>query len=225
MSRASKVTHHTFPIVFFEKVYRNVRSEVRFPWHRLRCCTLNAPSDRLPFRYAFPQLRHDLPGQPIHGPVIDLQQKRETARANRHHKWKSLATRQFRKKHQALKKSSLTFEKFSPIGDLWDEYAKRLPDSEQSVSKMDLHGAKITITASRDPNLIGVSGRVVKESYGALVVISEDSSVRQINKSHTVAEIETPNGRYELNLTALRIRPSMKIMKKWKQRSAVPLPY
>jgi ribonuclease P protein subunit POP4 len=157
--------------------------------------------------------------------TVDLQQKRETARINRHHKWKSLATRKFRQKHQILQKRSLTFEKFAPISKLWDEYADRLPNSEQSVSKMDLHGAKITVVASPDPNLVGIEGRVVKESFGALIVISEDNRIREVIKNHTVAVVETPNGKFEVNLSAIRIRPAMKATKKWKQRSPVPLPY
>jgi ribonuclease P protein subunit POP4 len=157
--------------------------------------------------------------------TLDLQQKRETARINRHHKWKSLATRKFRQKHQLLKKQSLTFEKFGPIATFWDEYAGRLPNTEQSVSKMDLHGAKIKIVASRDPTIVGIEGRVVKESFGELIIISEDNVMREVIKNHTVAVIETPKGRFEMNLSGFRIRSAMKASKKWKQRIPVPLPY
>jgi RNase P/RNase MRP subunit p29 len=144
---------------------------------------------------------------------------------NRHHKWKSLTTHTFRKKLQTFDRTSLTFDRISPIADLWDKYASQVDGSEQSIARMDLHGAQLTVLSSPDPSFAGVTGRVVKESFGAIIIVSEDNKVRQLNKNHTVIRLETPLGPYEVNLSAICFRPSMKATKKWKQRIPVILPY
>lgn len=155
----------------------------------------------------------------------DIQTARQERRNVRRHAWKNLSTRSFRKAHMKINKSKITFESIKPIADLWDQYATRVNEAEINISKMDLHGAPITVTASRDSNLIGVSGRVLKESYGAIVIVSEDNKVRQVNKSHSVIELKMPNKRYEINLDALKCRPYQRPTKKWKNINPLPLPF
>jgi hypothetical protein len=92
----------------------------------------------------------------------ELEAKRAAKRSNRHHKWKFIAPRKFWKKLQVVDRASLTFDRISPIASLWDEYARKMGDSEQAVTRMDLHGAKLTVLASDDPSLVGLAGRVVK---------------------------------------------------------------
>ena len=157
--------------------------------------------------------------------VIGVQEKRKMARRKRHDKWTSLSTRAFRRKNLKLQKGSLTFEKLNPVASLWEEYAERLNGTEQSVAKMDLHGATVRVVSSPDPTLIGVCGRIVKESYGSLLIISEDDKLRRINKNHTVIDLETPHGHFEINLSSVRCRPFLKATKRWKQRTPLALPY
>jgi ribonuclease P protein subunit POP4 len=156
---------------------------------------------------------------------LGIYEKRKAARADRHHKWKSLSTRRFRKSNALLQKSTLKYEKFGPIADLWREYAARLSETEQTVSKMDFHGAHVVVVSSADPSIVGVHGLVVKESFGELVLISEDDAVRHIPKNHTVINLETPKGHFEVNLGAMRCRPYLRATKKWKHRTPLPLPY
>lgn len=157
---------------------------------------------------------------------IRLKEKKKEAKKNRKYKWSSYSTRKYRLKNQQLKKGSFTYENLNPISQLWTEYASRLPETEQAVSKMDLHGAYITITASPDPGIVGLSGRIVRESYGALQIISEDNKLRQINKNHTVGHLVMPQGKtFEMNFTAMRCRPYLKSTKRVKQRTPLPLPF
>lgn len=157
--------------------------------------------------------------------VQNLQEKRKRLKLDRKHKWVSFSTRAFRKKNQQLKKSSITYEKFSPISSLWDEYASRVANNESSVIKMDYHGANITVTSSPDPGLVGLSGRIVKETYGTLIIISEDNKMRQVNKNHTLIDVHTPTGDYEVNLSTIRCKPYLKASKKRKQRTPIDLPF
>lgn len=157
---------------------------------------------------------------------IRLREHRKETKKNRKHKWQSFSTRKFREENMKLKKGSLTFEKLNPISDLWTQYASRITPTEQNVAKMDYHGASITVISSPDPNLIGITGRIVKDSYGALIIISDDNRYRQINKNHTLIELKMPQGdRFEINLSTLRCRPSQKPSKKWKQRTPISLPF
>jgi RNase P/RNase MRP subunit p29 len=124
-----------------------------------------------------------------------------------------------------VKKGNLSWDKIQPICSLWEEYAARLSESEPSVAKMDLHGAKITVTTCPDPSLVGISGAIVKESFGALIIVTRDNEVKQVNKNHTLIDVETPKGHYEINLGGIRCRPYLKATKRWKQRIPVLLPY
>ena len=112
-----------------------------------------------------------------------------------------------------------------PISKLWHDYAERVGGNEQSVTKMDLHGAPITVVASRDPNLIGFEGLIVKESAGAIIVVSSDNKVKQINKNHTLICLHHPKQNYEINLSAIRCRPFHRPTKKYKMRTPIDLPF
>lgn len=157
--------------------------------------------------------------------VLDIRAKHKAARRKRHHKWADLATRAFRKKNEKIKRAVITYEKLLPIASLWEQYAARLSGTEQSIAKMDLHGAEVTVVSSPDPGLIGATGRILKESYGALIIVSEDNTIRQINKNHTVINLKTPHGVFEMNLSAVRCHPYLKASKRWKQRTPLSLPY
>ena len=157
--------------------------------------------------------------------LININQKHKDSRKVRKHKWMTFSTRKFRNENEKIKRESLKYEKFDQISKLWEDYSERIAKNEKAVATMDLHGACVTVTASPDPSLVGVKGRIVKETYGTLLIISDDNKVRQVNKNHTVVELETKNGNFELNLSTLRCHPYLKATKKWKQRSPMPLPY
>lgn len=157
---------------------------------------------------------------------IRLKEHRKETKKNRKYKWESFSTRKFRNENMKLKKGSLTYEKMNPISDLWNQYALRITPTEQNVARMDLHGALITVVSSPDPSLVGVTGRIVKESFGALIVITDEDKYKQINKNHTIAELQMPQGeRFEINFSTLRCRPYIKATKKWKQRTPISLPF
>ncbi|KAK8896398.1 RNase P/RNase MRP complex subunit [Tritrichomonas musculus] len=157
---------------------------------------------------------------------IRLKEHRKETKKNRKYKWQSFTTRKYRNENMKLKKGIFTYEKMDPISKLWTEYATRITPTEQNIARMDLHGATITVISSPDPNLVGVTGRIIKESYGALIVISEDNKYRQINKNHTIAHLQMPQGQtFEINFSTLRCRPCLKVTKKWKQRTPISLPF
>lgn len=157
--------------------------------------------------------------------LVDIKQKHKASRRSRKHKWMSLSTRRFRRENERVPRSALTHAKLAPLSALWDAYSSRVGTSERAVAAMDLHGARVTVTASADPSLVGVTGTVARESFGALLIVSPDDRVRQVNKNHTVVALETAHGRFELNLSALRCQPHLKATKRWKQRAPLPMPY
>lgn len=154
-----------------------------------------------------------------------VEQRKINRNERKHATWKSLATRKFRKDHMKYDKSKITYELIEPISKLWLDYAGRISSNEQSVTKMDLHGAPITVISSKDPNLIGFDGLIVKESAGAIIVVSKDNKVKQINKNHTLVCLHHPKQNYEINLTAIRCRPFQRPTKKFKMRTPLNLPF
>ena len=157
--------------------------------------------------------------------VEENAQKRKQDKVNRRHKWLSLSTRKFREETRALKKGKIKYNSLDKINQLWTEYADQVGSNEASVAKMDLHGSNITVSASPDPSLVGVSGRIVKETYGTLIIVTEKDEIKQINKNHTVVDLHSPKGTFELNLTGLQVQPYLKPTRKWKKPCPVPLPY
>ena len=154
-----------------------------------------------------------------------LKEKRSQTKKNRKYKFQSYSIRKFRKQNEKLKKGSLRYASLDKISELWGEYSKRIGESELSVAKMDLHGAFLTVTKANDPSYVGVKGRVVKESYGSIILITEDDKLKHIIKNHTVAELQLPHGKFEINFSALRCRPYLKMTKKWKSRTPLEIPY
>lgn len=157
--------------------------------------------------------------------VIQHANQRNQNKKNRRHKWLSLGTRKYKKETQSLKKGNIKYQSLDKINELWKDYATRIGDNEANVAKMDLHGAAITVTVSPDPTLIGVSGRIVKENYGSIILVTPDDDIKSINKNHTVVDLHSPKGEFELNLSGLLCQPYLKPTRKWKLRYSVPLPY
>ena len=152
-------------------------------------------------------------------------EKRKENRNKRKHYWKSLGTRSFRKKQQKLIKKTITFDSIEPLNNLWNEYSSRIAENESLVSKMDLHGANIKVISSPDPSIVGLEGRIIKETYGSIILVSKDNIVRQINKIHTLIILNSNYGQYEINLSAILGRPYQRTTKKWKSRFPTLLPF
>ena len=155
----------------------------------------------------------------------DCLEKRKESRNKRKHKWKFMGTRSLRKNQQEIDKKSITFQSIEPISQMWQEYASRINETEISVAKMDLHGANIKITASPDPSIVGVSGRILKEGHGSMILVTEKDEIKHINKNHPVITLQTPKSFYEVNLSAMMGRPYHRTSKKWKARYPIPLPF
>jgi ribonuclease P protein subunit POP4 len=75
----------------------------------------------------------------------------------------------------------LCYATFAPLRELWLEYARGLvrmgggaPAMAQRLAAGDLHGAVVEVVRSRCVDRVGITGVVVKETRGALVVVPEE---------------------------------------------------
>ncbi|KAJ6635242.1 Ribonuclease P protein subunit p29 [Pseudolycoriella hygida] len=106
---------------------------------------------------------------------------------------------------------SLTNESIPPtVGDpSYDSFSKILV-------KSDFHGAIVTVTRSRCPSLVGVSGIVAMDTKNTFKVLGKDNKLRTIPKMDSVFKILLKNLEFTIFGKHLTIRPAERSVKKIK---------
>lgn len=133
----------------------------------------------------------------------------------------------------SLPTKSLKYADMLALHNLWQGYMKehlgldameRVPDVadpqydgfSKLLVKADLHGAKVLVTRSKCPSLVGISGIVVIDTKNTLKILGEDDKLRTVPKSECIFVIEL--GNLELTVVGkhLTIRPAERSVKKMK---------
>ncbi|XP_055903728.1 ribonuclease P protein subunit p29 [Eupeodes corollae] len=110
------------------------------------------------------------------------------------------------KEHLNLKNGDTIPEVYEPN---YDAFSKLLV-------KSDLHGAKISVTQSKCPSLIGLEGIVVLDTKNVLKIVGEDNKLRTIPKSECVFGMRLGNITFTLFGKHLNIRSAERSVKKIK---------
>lgn len=120
-----------------------------------------------------------------------------------------------------LPTKSLKYADFEPLHELWKQYIERqlephikkrddgklcVPEVYESnydafsktLIKSDLHGAKVTVDASRNPSLVGQTGIVAMETRNTFKIISVDNRIRCKDSFISSSERKTFNFDYLL---------------------------
>ncbi|KAJ3196558.1 RNase P/RNase MRP complex subunit [Dinochytrium kinnereticum] len=85
---------------------------------------------------------------------------------------------------------------YAPLHQLWMSYMTELlgpaasKDSKDitlpKIAKADLHGAIMTVTRSRCPDYVNISGIMIKETENTFTFITPRNKLRQVPKAHNV---------------------------------------
>lgn len=143
-----------------------------------------------------------------------------------------------RSKLKILKKTSckikLKYEDFISLNNLWLEYIQQviggknfltLPQSPEHINweivgqrlmKSDLHGAKIIVTRSKCPNLVGIEGFILQDTRNTFEVIGKDNVIRILLKEIIVVKVHLIGATLELFGKELRLRSAERSVKKYK---------
>ncbi|EDV24638.1 uncharacterized protein TRIADDRAFT_56646 [Trichoplax adhaerens] len=148
----------------------------------------------------------------------------------------------YREKHREKLHCSLElsqrFDDYMPLHNLWVDYMscllniqKRSTTSTCSLSKeytqkllkADYHGCWITVTRSRCPSYIGISGIVLQETKNALTLIAPSNKVKCIPKTNNIFTFKIGDLVFTLYGNQFRYRSTDRAARKFKLKSTIDL--
>eukprot|EP00434_Breviolum_minutum_P031799 symbB.v1.2.028125.t1/scaffold2919.1/size67253/2 len=114
------------------------------------------------------------------------------------------ATQNFRGPNEARKGKDLwkfKDEDFEPLRLLWKEYIRDLKLEEFSsaegaetlLKSIDLHGSRIEVVSSKQPNLLRLQGTVIEETQRTFRIMTCKNEVKMIPKENCVFEVLLPS--------------------------------
>lgn len=118
-----------------------------------------------------------------------------------------------------------TYPQFVALNKLWVSYinnvlgdaAKRdAVTTAQKLLTADWHGARIRITAARNPSFVGQTGILLWEGRSMLLIVTPKRQLKQITKSGTVFELQDVSPSIELVGSRLLVRSTERTTRKFK---------
>ncbi|KAI9308337.1 Rof/RNase P-like protein [Cunninghamella echinulata] len=129
-------------------------------------------------------------------------------------------------------KSTLKYESFIPLHQLWQGYMKALYDHRQSpeqfahkILKADFHGSIMTVTKSINPGFIGTTGIIIQETLNIFTFITKDNGVKKVPKSGSIFLLTTDacESTFTLYGKQLQFRAAERAVKKFKVKPTIDL--
>lgn len=90
----------------------------------------------------------------------------------------------------------------------------------QKILKADLHGAVVTVVASKVNTYVGLQGIVLKETLRSFEVMTKDDRLLRILKKNSVFLLHTDTTSFKLYGCNLVYRPADRIKHKFKSKAA-----
>ncbi|KAF4516989.1 hypothetical protein B566_EDAN005591 [Ephemera danica] len=135
-----------------------------------------------------------------------------------------------------LPRKGLQFSDYLPLNGLWRDYMKSYLNfrvirekcvvGEQEhlqLLKADYHGAMVTVSRSRCPSLVGLTGILLMDTRNTLRIISKDNVVRTIPKEKSMFSITVEDLQFTIFGKHFQIKPNERSTKKIKNRSVSDL--
>lgn len=124
-------------------------------------------------------------------------------------------------------KQKMRYTKFEQVHQLWLQYAGQVLADTQAgsdrlaVFRMDLHGCKLTCSASRNPNLVGSKGIVVQESRNTFLVISDRNRLLTLPKRESIFEFTVGESLFRIHGCNLLFTSQTRAKVKYKQKKSM----
>lgn len=94
-------------------------------------------------------------------------------------------------KLSSQEKSRIKYSTFEKVHELWQQYSSQVlreSSDPMTVFRMDLHGAYLKCTASRNPTLIGCEGIVVQETRNTFIIVKRTNRLVTLPKRDSLFE-------------------------------------
>lgn len=109
---------------------------------------------------------------------------------------------------------------FERVHELWLDYARKVCNV-RNILRMDLHGCKLTCTASKNPTLIGIEGIVVQETMNTFIVIKESNALVILPKRDSLFDFKIDNKLFRIHGCNLLFSAKKRTKVKYKDRRSV----
>uniref|UniRef100_H0X492 Ribonuclease P protein subunit p29 n=1 Tax=Otolemur garnettii TaxID=30611 RepID=H0X492_OTOGA len=155
-------------------------------------------------------------------------------RRERRKKSKGLSARQRRELHLFdIKPEQQRYSLFLPLHELWKQYIRDLcsglkPDTQPQMIqakllKADLHGAVISVTKSKCPSYVGVTGILLQETKHVFKIITKEDRLKVIPKLNCVFAVEIDDFISYIYGSKFQLRSSERSAKKFKAKGTIDL--
>ncbi|KAM5207851.1 ribonuclease P protein subunit p29 isoform 1-T1 [Hipposideros larvatus] len=122
---------------------------------------------------------------------------------------------------------------FLPLHELWKQYIRDLcnglkPDTQPQMIqakllKADLHGAIVSVTKSKCPSYVGVTGILLQETKHVFKIITKEDRLKVIPKLNCVFSVETDGFISYIYGSKFQLRSSERSAKKFKAKGTTDL--
>lgn len=134
-----------------------------------------------------------------------------------------------RKEKQLNSILNTNYEFFLPLSLLWKSYIEKQLDGlhgEQfctTLLKADLHGSVLTITKSKCPSNIGLSGIVVRDTENTFQLVTKDDKLKIIPKKDSWFSVTIRDSLVTIYGNHFIQKPEERVTKKYKTKPTVAL--
>uniref|UniRef100_A0A8D0HWQ2 Ribonuclease P protein subunit p29 n=1 Tax=Sus scrofa TaxID=9823 RepID=A0A8D0HWQ2_PIG len=122
---------------------------------------------------------------------------------------------------------------FLPLHELWKQYIRDLcnglkPDTQPQMIqakllKADLHGAIVSVTKSKCPSYVGVTGILLQETKHVFKIITKEDRLKVIPKQNCVFTVEIDGFISYIYGSKFQLRSSERSAKKFKAKGTIDL--
>ncbi|XP_021563224.1 ribonuclease P protein subunit p29 isoform X2 [Carlito syrichta] len=122
---------------------------------------------------------------------------------------------------------------FLPLHELWKQYIRDLcnglkPDTQPQMIqakllKADLHGAIISVTKSKCPSYVGVTGILLQETKHVFKIVTQEDRLKVIPKLNCVFTVEIDGFVSYIYGSKFQLRSSERSAKKFKAKGTIDL--
>ncbi|XP_063169023.1 ribonuclease P protein subunit p29 [Candoia aspera] len=164
--------------------------------------------------------------------VLEHPHQRRTRQRNK--KRKGLSAKQRREMRLfEIPPEQQRYEIFIPLHELWKQYIRDLcnglkPDAQPQMIqtkllKADFHGALVTVTKSKCPSYVGITGIILQEMKHVFKIITKEDKLKVIPKRNNIFSIEIDGFVSYIYGSRIQFRASERSAKKFKGQGTMDL--
>ncbi|KAM3828736.1 ribonuclease P protein subunit p29 [Vipera latastei] len=125
------------------------------------------------------------------------------------------------------------YELFIPLHELWKQYVRELcnglkPDAQPQMIqtkllKADFHGALVTVTKSKCPSYVGITGIILQETKYVFKIVTKEDQLKVIPKRNNIFSVEMDGFVSYIYGSRIQFRASERSAKKFKGQGTMDL--